>query len=706
MAQANIKNETRAKGFIAEAVQRKQGVSPREAMYIEALDAYLKAGSENDKQRRREYVKALEKILHEHPDDVEAKALLTVQLWQNSSEGIPISSYFAVDALLGEVFAANPLHPAHHYRIHLWDREKPERALESAALCGPAAPGIAHMWHMPGHIYSKLHRYHDAVWQQEASARVDHAHMIRDRVLPDQIHNYAHNNEWLIRNLVHIGRVGDAVALAKNMIELPRHPKFNLPSKRGSSSAYGRERLLEVHSKFELWEELLALSETMYLEPSEDETDETRRLCSLGRAYFALDKAEKGREILARLEERLDRCRADEKKVVSKAVADTARKAVRRQPASAKTPQGSDSDAASAPGAGGAGAEKDPIATTDELIDQQIAEEIEKARIDAAKPFADRKQALEQGIAEMKGHVALAAGDDAAGIDLLKKAEFDPLLLAHIQARAGQADDAEQAVLKQVESRENEVLPLAHLVQLRWSLDQRDEASEAFDRLRALSWDIDLDAPPFARVAAIAAELGHSSDWRIARTTPHDLGERPDLDSLGPLRWHPSPAPSWTLPDVDGQAHSLADYHGKPVVVIFYLGYGCLHCAEQLQAFAPKADEFAEAGLSLIAISTDEQASMQKSIDDYDGEFPFPLISDGQFEVFREYRAFDDFEQQPLHGTFLIDGEGLVRWQDIGHEPFMDPDFVLNEAARLGVRTNPSATTAASPAVPAGKAAR
>ena len=141
------------------------------------------------------------------------------------------------------MFAVEPMHPAHHYRIHLWDDEKPARAVESAALCGQTSPGIAHMWHMPGHIYSELHRYADAAWQQEASARVDHAHMMRDRVLPDQIHNYAHNNEWLIRNLGIVGRVHDAIDLAKNMIELPRHPKYNTIEQ--GSASFGRERLVE-----------------------------------------------------------------------------------------------------------------------------------------------------------------------------------------------------------------------------------------------------------------------------------------------------------------------------------------------------------------------------------------------------------------------------------------------------------------------------
>ena len=66
-----------------------------------------------------------------------------------------------------------------------------------------------------------------------------------------------------------------------------------------------------------------------------------------------------------------------------------------------------------------------------------------------------------------------------------------------------------------------------------------------------------------------------------------DIGTRPDLDSLGPFRWQPNFAPSWELVDSREQLISLEDYRGKPMVLIFYLGHGCLHCAEQLQAFGP-----------------------------------------------------------------------------------------------------------------------
>jgi hypothetical protein len=58
-------------------------------------------------------------------------------------------------------------------------------------------------------------------------------------------------------------------------------------------------------------------------------------------------------------------------------------------------------------------------------------------------------------------------------------------------------------------------------------------------------------------------------------------------------------------------------------------------------------------------------------------------MSDAKLDVFKKYAAYDDFEKLPLHGTFLVDGRGRVRWQDVAAEPFNDPAFLLAEAKRL-----------------------
>ena len=51
--------------------------------------------------------------------------------------------------------------------------------------------------------------------------------------------------------------------------------------------------------------------------------------------------------------------------------------------------------------------------------------------------------------------------------------------------------------------------------------------------------------------------------------------------------------------------------------------------------------------------------------------------------IFQEYRCYDDFEKAALHGTFIVDPQGKIRWQDISYDPFMDVDFLLKEGKRL-----------------------
>ena len=164
---------------------------------------------------------------------------------------------------------------------------------------------------------------------------------------------------------------------------------------------------------------------------------------------------------------------------------------------------------------------------------------------------------------------------------------------------------------------------------------------------------------------------------------PPDAGQRPSLDDLGPFRWQPSPASDWSLADAKGRHVSLHDYRGKAVIVIFYLGRGCPHCIAQLEAFEPMAGAFAAAEISLVGISTDSAEGLRQTLQKTKAPFHFPLVSDHDLKVFKAYRAYDDFEHMPLHGTFLIDGDGLVRWQDISFQPFRETKFLLAETQRL-----------------------
>lgn len=619
MAMANAGDKERAKAFLDEARSRRGLATEREAMYIDALDDFINGGGKKSEKAKR-YLAAYEAIVARYPDDLEAKAFRGYILYKY--RGDLKKKHEEVDAALAEVLAIEPLHPVHHYRIHLWDHKEPEKALAASALCGQAAPAIAHMWHMPGHIYSRLRRYQDAVWQQEASARVDHAHMMRDRVLPDRIHNFAHNNEWLIRNLIYIGRWRDALDLAKNMIELPRHPKYNTLSR--GSTAYGRRRLFDVLSKYQLWEETVQLAAGPYLEPTDRESEQLKRLRHLGVAHVELGHYYRAQQVLSELQERLWKAEAEVEKEV------------------AKLPE---------------------------------KKQKEKRR--------ERLAPIQKTIDAITARLAIAEGDYAAALPLLNKAGEDKLTIARVQCLAGQRDQGLKTADDYLKGQNNRVQPLAEYIELLWNAGEKDKAAEAFERLRAISGSIQFGVPILDRLAPIARELGLPEDWRVKDDPSNDVGERSDLEALGPFRWSPMSAPSWTLPDYEGHSHSLADYRGRPVIVIFYLGYGCLHCAEQLHKFAPMTEKFREAGISLVAISSDDREGLKVSLDSYEKKMPIPLLANEKLDVFKAYRVYDDFESTPLHGTFLIDGEGLVRWQDISFEPFMEAEFLLDEAQRL-----------------------
>ncbi len=705
MAMANTANPERARKFIAEAIKHRDLVSTNEQRYIDALDTFLRDKDKDGKKlekkaRAQKYIRDLEKIVEDSPEDIEAKALRALVLGAGERNDLPITSFVAINALLQQVFDVNPMHPAHHFRIHLWDRERAEMALHSAAMAGPSLPGIAHMWHMPGHIYSKLNRYQDAVWQQEASARVDHAHMMRDRVMPDQIHNFAHNNEWLIRNLVKIGRVPAALDLAKNMLELPRHPKYNTLSR--GSSKYGRERLLLILSSYRLWPELIELADTMYLEATDEPELQVERLRHLGIACAFTNQADRLTAINAELADRLTITKAelDELKASSKETSEDKEKKDTRKGDESKNDESKVEEAKVEE----AKIDEAKVESNVGYATEESAKESEKEKLTAAdkkKAEANRKRResedekkkkelnevvkkIEQATAAIEATVAAVSRDWPTALKRYDQAgSWDVLLKAEWTAESNELDKALEILDKEIKTNPNEVLSWATKTWILSSAGNIEAAKAAFNELRHLACTADLSTPMLARLSPLAIELGFPTQWAAEYEPAADIGERPDLDSLGTFRWHPYIAPEIRVENVDGSPFSLSQFRGKPTVVFFYLGFGCLHCIEQLHAFSPVAKQFREAGVEMVAVSSENLESLKTGLSRYAKAIDIPLHADAKLTAFKAFRCFDDFEQLPLHGTFLLDQNGRVVWQDIGHEPFKDVKFLTNETQRL-----------------------
>lgn len=744
MAMANVENLKRARAFIAQAVQRKASISRREQMYIEAYEVFCsEMDSENkkipNKTRAKKYTEAIEEIVLQFPDDIEAKSFLVMQLWANERNELPIVGHVAVNALLEQIFQKDPMHPSHHYRIHLWDNKKANQALASAALCGPCSPGIAHMWHMPGHIYSKLHRYHDACWQQEASARVDHAHMIRDRVMPDQIHNFAHNNEWLIRNMIKVGRVHDAVSLAKNMIELPRHTKYNSMKKSGSSK-YGRERLLQTLYAYHLWDKIIELSGSAYLpDMANDEeqhlqwsrytgvaqalgqgaeaaqpivNDLNQRLERIKQDLAELDSAEKAAEVAKSKVQEVDSKAKVETQVapaesakpedlppvsngsadVSEATKVESSPADPQDPATPAAPTAQESSTSQNISTNDASTIANPVSgkceAAPDAAERKAEEQNDKQKLqDQRKKLDDSHKKIIKALNSVKAAQCAAQHRWFEALELASQGEELDFLACEWQLAAGNYDKAIEAARKKVKDLPGELLPLALVSWLEYQHAGVDAAKESFQLVRALSSQADIETPPLRRMGHLASALGFNKDWRIPCEPASDIGHRPELDALGPYRWHPYHLPEFIIKDVLGNDVNSCNFN-RPTLMIFYLGFGCLHCVEQLNAFSPRAQEILNQGIDLLAVSIDTPEQMADAIKNYDKPIDIPLHTDPQMQAFKAMRCFDDFENQPLHGLFLVKPSldskpPQVLWQDIGFEPFVDIDFLLQESRRL-----------------------
>ena len=167
------------------------------------------------------------------------------------------------------------------------------------------------------------------------------------------------------------------------------------------------------------------------------------------------------------------------------------------------------------------------------------------------------------------------------------------------QLEAGDPDVAEWCARQYALNRERQVRPQANLVEILYRVGKKDDARAEFETLREMAGTADLDSPPFARLAPIAREFGYPTDWRLPEKINKALAGRRPLPSLGPLLWRPWPAPEFKLKDAEGRTRTLAEFHGKPLLMIFFLGSGCPHCIQQLEAFTKKAKQIEEAGLTV-----------------------------------------------------------------------------------------------------------
>lgn len=128
------------------------------------------------------------------------------------------------------------------------------------------------------------------------------------------------------------------------------------------------------------------------------------------------------------------------------------------------------------------------------------------------------------------------------------------------------------------------------------------------------------------------------------------------------------PAPTFSVPGYFKEEFnniSLEDHKGKWVVLFFYPLDFTFICPTEITAFSKRNEEFEKLNAVVIGGSTDSEHSHKAWCKEQLGELNFPLFSDKNHTISRDYGVLIEEEGVSLRATFIIDPEGILRWANI-----------------------------------------
>jgi tetratricopeptide (TPR) repeat protein len=252
---------------IQRAIQLSPYASAKERAYIAALATRYTAEPVADRSTLNlAYANAMRQVAQQYPDDLDAATLFAEALmdttpwdyWQE--DGTPKPEGTEIIATLEAVLDQDPYHPgALHLYIHAVEAERPELAASAADRLRDLNINTGHLIHMPGHIYIRVGRYHDAVIANQQAAAAD-AHYAQQHQ-PEGTYPVAympHNHHFLWYAAVMSGQRQVAIESAQQTADLVDQSLIR-------EAGYGTLQHYAViplytYVKFGLWDEILKQS--------------------------------------------------------------------------------------------------------------------------------------------------------------------------------------------------------------------------------------------------------------------------------------------------------------------------------------------------------------------------------------------------------------------------------------------------------------
>ena len=123
-------------------------------------------------------------------------------------------------------------------------------------------------------------------------------------------------------------------------------------------------------------------------------------------------------------------------------------------------------------------------------------------------------------------------------------------------------------------------------------------------------------------------------------------------------------APAFSLPDQNGEMHTLSEYAGKKVILYLYPKDNTSGCTKQACGFSELYPQFTEKGAVVIGISKDSVASHKKFEEKYN--LGFTLLADPElqaiqaYDVWKEKKNYGKVSMGVVRTTYLIDEQGII----------------------------------------------
>ncbi|WP_315498506.1 thioredoxin-dependent thiol peroxidase [Corynebacterium durum] len=123
-------------------------------------------------------------------------------------------------------------------------------------------------------------------------------------------------------------------------------------------------------------------------------------------------------------------------------------------------------------------------------------------------------------------------------------------------------------------------------------------------------------------------------------------------------------APAFTLPNDSGETTSLADYHGKRVLVYFYPRANTPGCTTEACDFRDSLTQLNDLGIEVVGISPDTVDKLVTFREK--NNLTFPLLADPDKNVLKEWGAFGEKKnygkivEGVIRSTFLVGTDGTI----------------------------------------------